>query len=105
MINGFVIARGGLDARPGGTLVSLRIQRPAWARFFFAFTFLFLVAYPLLQVFLTALFYRPRLLQAAIFWAFGAFIWVAVIGANYTSARSEASHLRRLIDQALGVRP
>lgn len=30
-----------------------------------------------------------------------AIVWIAVIGANYTSARSEANDLRRLITAAL----
>lgn len=65
--------------------------------------FLFVVVWPLIQLLLSAVLDRSRLLQSALFFFVGGLIWASVIGVNYTSAKSEARDLERLINQALGV--
>jgi hypothetical protein len=70
------------------------------AFFTVALPFLFLGS--LVQVTEVALVHGP---STALGWLpfliIGPAIWAAVIGANYTSARSEAKDLMRLIDEAL----
>lgn len=98
LMNGFVRARATL-----GSPVRVRIERPGFSKAWFAATFIGFIAIPILQLILTALLHPSGLLQSAAYLAIGAFIWVVVIVINYTSARSEARDLERLIRTALGA--
>lgn len=101
-LNEFVRARVRLDPNGSGTTVSLRIARPRATSAFFAFMLPFLFLGSLLQVIGVVM--RDGVTAAAGWLPFlliGPAIWAAVIGANYTSARSEANDLRRLINEAL----
>lgn len=103
-VNQFVRARATVVPTSGGSTVQVRVARPPLGTIFFAVTFVLLVAVQLVQVLLSAVFDAQRLVQSAVFFLIGAFIWVTVIGINYTSARNEAKDLQRLIGQALSAR-
>ena len=103
VMNGFVRARVAVSPLGRGSKIRVRIARPAFAIGFFVFSFIFVVAIPFLDMLEIAAFDRGRLAQGAIYSLLGAAIWVIVIGINYTSARSEARDLRRLIGHALGA--
>jgi len=102
-VNQFVRARATVVSTSGGSTVQVRIARPPIATIFFTVTFVFLVVGSFLQVLLSAVLDAQRLVQSAVFFLIGAFIWVTVIGMNYTSARSQAKDLRRLIGEALSA--
>jgi uncharacterized membrane protein len=103
LMNGFVRARVAVSPLGRGSKIRVQIARPAFVRGLFVFIFIFVVAIPFLDMLEIAAFDRGRLAQAAIYSLLGAVIWVFVIALNYTSARSEARDLRRLINQALQV--
>lgn len=101
-LNEFVRAQVELTPSGSGTRVRVRVARPQVTSAFFSIALPFLVLGSLVQVIEVALVHRP---STALGWLpfliIGPAIWAAVIGANYTSARSEAHDLKRLIDEAL----
>jgi hypothetical protein len=101
-LNEFVRAQVELTPSGPGTNVRVRVARPQVASAFFAIALPFLFLGSLVQVTEVALVHGP---STALGWLpfliIGPAIWAAVIGANYTSARSEARNLMRLIDEAL----
>ena len=96
LVNQFVQARVTI-----GSVVHVRIERPRYTKAFFVFALVVVVIWQGVQVILTAVFYRPRLVESALFLAYGVFIWVVVVAGTYTSARREARDLQGLITNAL----
>ncbi len=96
LVNQFVQARVTI-----ASVAHVRIERPRFTKVFFVLALVFVVIGQLAQVILAAAFDRSRLLESAVFLAYGAFIWVVVVAGTYTSARSEARDLQALITNAL----
>ena len=103
LMNGFVRARVAVSPVGVRSKIRVSIARPGFASWSFVFVFIFVVAIPFLDLLEVAAVDRQRLFQAAVYTLLGAVIWVIVIAMNYTSARSEARDLRRLINQTLNV--
>jgi hypothetical protein len=102
-LNQFVRARASMRSAAGGTTVRIHIARPAMVTAFFVAGLLFFIVLPALQLVIAALLDRGRIVHFLVFLLAGIVIWAFVIGANYTSARSEARDLQRLINEALQV--
>jgi len=102
LLNEFV--RAHVEVRNGveGSMVKVRLARPRVASLFFTVALPFLWLSLILQVFTIGV--RSGLGAAAGWWPFfviAPIIWAGVVGANYTSARSEAKDLQRLITDAM----
>jgi hypothetical protein len=101
-LNGFVRARVELNPDGPGTRMRVRIARPKAASVLLSVAFAFLFFGVLVEIIDRAARYG---MTAAVNWLpfliIGPAIWAAVIGANYTSARSETKELRRLINEAI----
>jgi hypothetical protein len=101
-LNGFVRARVELNPDGAGTRVRVRIARPRATSAFLSVALAFFSFGVLVEIIERAA--RYGVTEAANWLPFliiGPAIWAAVIGANYTSARSETNDLRRLINEAL----
>lgn len=102
-LNQFVRAQVEITARGGETVVSVHVARPPVAAWFFVLSLPFLWLGVISQMVYVGI--RSGVSGAASWLPFLVIvpaIWAAVIGANYTSAKSEASDLRRLITEAVG---
>jgi hypothetical protein len=102
LLNEFVRARVELIQDGPGTKVTVRTARPQAISVLFSFTLALFVLGVLVEVIERGV--RHGVAEAVNWLPFlviGPAIWTAVIGANYTSARSEAIDLRRLINEAL----
>jgi hypothetical protein len=102
-MNQFVRARATLAPSGSGTAVMVRIARPSYMSVLMAGTGVLIIAGPVVQ---TILFAMTKGLEAglpasAVFVPLGPVIWAMVMGANFTSARSEARDLVGLIGAAL----
>ena len=101
-MNGFAQAQARLTANGSRTTATVRLARPREAAIFFAIALVVLFVGPVVNVIEVGLTHG---LSAGASWLpfvlIGPGIWAVVIGMNYTSARSEAKDLRRLISQAL----
>lgn len=106
LLNEFVRARVDLNQDGPGTKVTVRIARPRAVSVFLSFTLAFFILGILVQIIERGARYGvAEAMNWLPFLVIGPAIWAAVIGANYTSARSEANDLRRLIDEALKGAP
>lgn len=101
-MNGFVRAHAELSPEGAGTRLSVQIARPQATSAFLSVLLPLLFLGPLVRAIEVAVGFG---LISGAGWLplvlIGPAIWAAVIGANYTSARSEADDLRRLIGDAL----
>jgi hypothetical protein len=110
LMNEFVHARVELMASGSGTTARVHIARPTYMSAFMTLIGLYVLVGPAFNVLVTAV---TRGISVAIGWLIfvpiGLAIYAAVMGMNYTSARSEAKDLRALItaalDQAAPVSP
>lgn len=102
LVNEFVRARVQLTQDGPGSRVTVRIARPQTVSVLFSFTLALFVFGVLVQVIERGARYGvAEAMNWLPFLVIGPAIWAAVIAANYTSARSEANDLRRLISAAL----
>ncbi len=102
LMNQFVRARADLSTADSGTTVHIRIARAAWVSVSFTIFLPFFFFVTLKQVVGAAVAQGPSVAVGDLpFLVVRPIIWAVVLGANYTSARSEAKDLRRLITDAL----
>jgi hypothetical protein len=102
LLNEFVRARVEIVPSATGSMVKGRLARPRVASLFFTLALPFLWLGVISQAVTIAL--RSGIAAATSLWplfVIASAVWAAVIGANYTSARSEATDLQRLITEVL----
>jgi hypothetical protein len=101
-MNEFVRAQVDLNPDESGARATVHVSRPRATSVFLTVALPFLFLGPLFQMGELALRHGPSTAAGWLpFLLIGLAIWAAVIGANYTSARSEANDLRRMINEAL----
>jgi len=102
-MNEFVRARAMLAPSGSGTVVIVRIPRPSYMSVLMASMGVLIIAGLVVQTILVAMTkgLAEGLPASAVFVPLGPVIWAMVMGANFTSARSEARDLVGLIGAAL----
>lgn len=106
LMNQFVRARATFATSGSGTAVSVRIARPSYVSIFMTAVAVLMIVVPLLQTVLVGVTkgFAGGLPASAVALVLDPVIWAVVVGANFTSARSEARDLVGLIGKVLANR-